>query len=77
MLMRWESDSRYYAIYVQRDLFGVLTLRRVWGGKISRRGGAIMEVMPGDDECLENKHVMNRIRAIAKLRQRHGCSRIV
>jgi hypothetical protein len=43
MFQRWESDTRYYLIHVQVDLFGATTLRRVWGGLLSARGGQILE----------------------------------
>lgn len=40
---RWESDSRYYLLRLQANLFGELELHRIWGGLCSRGGGSITE----------------------------------
>ena len=32
------EKARYYAVYLERDLFGEWNLRKVWGGMHSRRG---------------------------------------
>jgi hypothetical protein len=39
--LRWERerDTRYYEVFVERDLFGDLVLTRVWGRKGSALGG--------------------------------------
>lgn len=35
---RWESETRYYAVSIERDLLGDLVLVRYNGGKRSRLG---------------------------------------
>jgi len=34
----WLTDTRYYLLRVQRDLFGKWELLKAWGGRGSRRG---------------------------------------
>ncbi|WP_374515973.1 hypothetical protein [Niveibacterium sp.] len=68
MLMRWESEAsgRYYLVHVQEDLFGELTLRRVWGGGLhGRRGGERIE-------CLSADTLDRRLRAIDRVRRHRG-----
>lgn len=65
MFLRWESASRYYLVHVQEDLFGTLTLRRVWGGLGSPRGSQRLEVLQVDQ-------VESRIAALARQRARRG-----
>ena len=72
MLIRWESDSRYYVVHIQRDLFGALTLRRIWGSRDSHRGGHKTELVEGDNEFEARSHIAQRIQAIAASRIRHG-----
>ncbi len=72
MLIRWESDSRYYVVHIQRDLFGALTLRRIWGSLDSHRGGHKTELVEGDNDLETLRHVAQRIKAIAASRLRHG-----
>lgn len=35
---RWEKDSRYYLLRLERDLFGAWVLTRVWGRKQTALG---------------------------------------
>ena len=72
MLIRWESDSRYYVVHVQRDLFGALTLRRIWGSLNSQRGGNKTELVEGHNDLEIRRHVAQRIKEIAASRLRHG-----
>lgn len=65
-LVRWESESRYYAVRVQLDLFGDLILSRYWGGKESHRGGERHEPVPSLEAAL------SRMMEIDRDRQRHG-----
>lgn len=37
--MRWESDTRWYEVFVSRDLFDQCVVLRAWGGKYSRKHG--------------------------------------
>lgn len=49
LFVRWESDSRYYLMRIQFNLFGELELHRVWGGLGSRNGGSLTEPVPDLD----------------------------
>ena len=69
MLVRWESDTRCYIVHVSPDLWGTLTLRRVWGGIGSARGSEMMEVIEGDDVP---EQISARLEAIDKQRRRRG-----
>lgn len=46
---RWESDTRYYLLRLQANLFGDLELHRIWGGLCSRGGGTITEPLKDMD----------------------------
>ncbi|WP_230971719.1 hypothetical protein [Nitrogeniibacter aestuarii] len=74
MLLRWESDSRYYLIHVSPDLFGDTTIRRVWGSLDSARGNQMFEVLEGLDCQAEVAH---RIERVAKRREQRGYRLIV
>lgn len=69
MFQRWESDTRYYLIHVQVDLFGATTLRRVWGGLGTARGGQMLE-------CIEPQDLARRIADLAGQRRRRGYQRV-
>ena len=70
-LLRWETDTRYYAVRIQRDLFGDLILTRYWGGKDSHRGGEKRE------PCVSEDFAYDRLEKIKKDRQRHGYNLVV
>lgn len=53
MLLRWESDTRYYLVHVSPDLFGDTTIRRVWGSRSSAHGNEMFEVVSGPDLSAE------------------------
>ena len=36
--LRWEKDTRYYQVILQKDLLGCWCLTRVWGQRNSRLG---------------------------------------
>lgn len=69
MFQRWENDTRYYLIHVQVDLFGATTLRRVWGGLGSARGGQMLE-------CIEPQDVGRRLADLASCRRHRGYQRV-
>lgn len=62
--LRWESKSRYYAVYLHSDLWGERLLTRVWGGKGSRLGGQ-------QSEPIEPERIEQAIAEIAKRRSQH------
>lgn len=65
---RWECQSlrRYYVAWLERDLFGDLVIRRVWGGIGSRRGGKL------DGLVTDELSAARKMRSIERLRERHG-----
>jgi cytochrome b len=64
------GKARYYRVYLDRDLFGHWTLRKVWGGIGSSRGRMHNTGIPSYDEGVE------QIREIAKRRIQHGYRRV-
>lgn len=44
LVARWESPTRWYAVTVERDLFGVLVLTRRWGSRRSLLSGCRQEL---------------------------------
>ena len=37
-IIRWEKDTRYYQVLLQKDLFGSWCLTRIWGKRNSALG---------------------------------------
>lgn len=66
MILRWQTDSRYYLAAVQHDLFGQLEVVHCWGGRHNRLGG--MRSFPVADEIEADQHLI----ALHKLRVRRG-----
>lgn len=64
LALRWETASRYYAIYIHADLWGGLVMTRVWGGKGSRIGG--QQSAPVESEQIEQV-----LAEIARRRRQH------
>lgn len=63
MFQRWESPTRYYVIHVDVDLLGDTTLRRIWGGIGSPRGGQKTECpIPGQVDARVEQLVRQRLR---------------
>ncbi|MFN9451441.1 MAG: WGR domain-containing protein [Rubrivivax sp.] len=48
----WLTDTRYYFLHVQRDLFGEWELLKVWGGRRSRRGRHQVVCVAREDQAL-------------------------
>lgn len=64
------EKGRYYQVHLDRDLFGGWTLRKVWGGINSSRGGMHNTgISTYDDGVVQ-------IREIAKRRDQHGYERV-
>jgi hypothetical protein len=38
MLLRWQSETRYYAVWLHVDMLGDWVLTRTWGGRFNRLG---------------------------------------
>ncbi len=64
--LRWETDSRYYRVKVQKDLFGGLAVLCIWGGKNTKRGNFKLI------QCQDYAELRQTVRKIAKTRKRNG-----
>lgn len=69
-VLRWEKrfaggSARYYEIRLQQDLWGELTLTRIWGRRCTPRGRVTHTPVPESD-------ILYVINAIARRRQKHG-----
>jgi hypothetical protein len=60
--IRWESATRYYVAVIDRDLFNELVVSRYWGGKWSRMGGALHEVISSMDDGVAKIQKYNKER---------------
>jgi hypothetical protein len=60
------AKARYYEVHLDRDLLGDWTLRKVWGGLGTRRGGTHNTGVASYDDGIE------QVREIARRRIRHG-----
>ena len=65
-MLLWQTDTRYYAVAVRRDLFGGIEVLAWWGGRGSRLGS--MRASPVDDW----RQALAVVRAIARRRRHHG-----
>lgn len=63
---RFETDSRYYVVTCERDLFGELRISRYWGNKGNRQGQQHHEIV-SSYEKLEK-----RLAVITQQRTRDG-----
>jgi hypothetical protein len=58
-----ETATKYYKIYIQKDLFGEIVMTRSWGSKFNRRSNFKHEIID-NQEILEkhfNKIIKKRI----------------
>lgn len=63
-------NGRRYSLWVQRDLFGMLVIMRVWSGSSLVRGGSKMTTVKSE---LESEQLLTRIRTV---RRNHGYVRV-
>jgi hypothetical protein len=70
MRLRWESPSRYYEAVLHQDLLGDWVLSTARGGRRSRLG-ALRTKYVGTPEA-----GLKEVRALEKLRLRHGYERV-
>ena len=61
-----ETDTKYYKIYIQKDLFGNTILTRSWGSKFNRRSNFKHQIVV-DNIVLEKQY-----KAIIKRRLSHN-----
>lgn len=65
------TKARYYQVHLAQDLFGDWTLRKVWGGIGSRRGGMHHTGLASHEDGVE------QVRAIAKRRAQRDYRRVL
>ncbi len=51
VVQRWTTESRYYTLRIQQDLFGGWELLKVWGSLHSRRGRHQVCPAPSHEEA--------------------------
>lgn len=64
--LRWVTQTRFYQVSLQKDLFGDLSVLCVWGSRSSRHGRH--KLIP----CSNIGEARKAVRAIAKTRRRHN-----
>ncbi len=62
----WESPSRYYSVVLAKDLFGCITLIKMWGGKDNKLNGQKIESYKNVEE------VKQELREVFEKRQKRG-----
>ncbi len=62
----WESETRWYVVALQQNLFGQWVITKSWGGK-ARRGGQTK-----DEDFADYEAALQRIEVIAQRRKAHG-----
>ena len=70
-LTRWESDKRYYIVWVHQDLFDTWLVSSYWGGLGTRLGGEKHKPIATATEAVK------RLTSITKLREKHGYKQVV
>jgi len=65
---RWTTATRYYQLFVQRNLFGQWELVRAWGGRNSRLGRHLVDPATSRDDALA------MLATESRRRQRRGYS---
>jgi predicted DNA-binding WGR domain protein len=58
----WKSNSRYYIVHLQENLFGEYTLVKNWGGINNKLGGAQMHTFASIDGALVEVDRVSKIR---------------
>jgi predicted DNA-binding WGR domain protein len=66
----WKSDTRYYIIRLQKDLFDEWALLKEWGGLSNKLGRSKCEAYINLD------HAIKQIHYIARRREERGYNRI-
>lgn len=64
--LRWHKDTRYYEIYVERDLWDGWVFTRVWG----QRGSALGQIRR--EPCESYALAERKLKAAERLRRRRG-----
>lgn len=61
-MARWESDTRWYAADIQRDLFGDITIVRRWGGLHSKHCRMLVELADSVDAAEKRMQALHQRR---------------
>ncbi len=74
-LQLWMTDTRYYLLCVQLDLFGGWELLKAWGGRGSRRGGhqAVPAASLLQALDLQQREARRRLRRGYRIRHESDC----
>jgi len=64
--LRWEKETRYYEIHLQKDLWGSWVLIRIWG----RRGSPMGQIRRVP--CASYAEAVKQLAAVQIQRQRRG-----
>lgn len=48
VIRRWETASRYYETRIDVDLYDNQVLRKIWGGRSTKRGGQRVVAIGGE-----------------------------
>ena len=61
-LWHWQSESRYYTVRLQTDLFGYWSLTRNWGGRRNRINGCKLKAFEKYDDAKKDVEKIFTIR---------------
>ena len=64
LIMRWETETRWYEAFVYRDLFDLVVVQR-WGGKSNQRHGELTSPV---DSLIEANKMLTQIERRRQLR---------
>jgi len=64
--LRWETETKYYNIFLTKDLFGEWILDRHWGGKIDRRRGDTVTC------CNSYRDALKKLKKLRTVRKKRG-----
>jgi predicted DNA-binding WGR domain protein len=70
-MWRWETATRYYMAWMQRNLWGEWEIVRAWGGKDSARGRVRFDIVA---DTTQGQRLLLRLE---RERQRRGYRRVL
>lgn len=69
--LRWEKETRYYEVHLQRDLWGGWVLTRIWG----RRGSPMGQVRRVP--CASYAEAVKQLTVVHSRRKRRGYEPVI